>query len=193
MLGFLKRICKDFRNVEALKSVFFAHVRSHLEYASTVWSPYYQTHDDKIESIQKKFLIYALRRTVRRDSNYRLPPYAYRCDLVKIESLSRRRLNLCALFVFDILRGRVKAPGLSTMLRVNEPPRPLRDEDYFLLDHHKTNYGLFEPVTNMSRTFNLFAHLYDELVTRDQFRLRVRSLKLTDEMLKRHGFMITIK
>lgn len=61
MLGFIKRICRDFRNVKALKSIFFAHVRSHLEYASVVWSPYYQVHNDSIESIQKKFLMYALR------------------------------------------------------------------------------------------------------------------------------------
>lgn len=38
ILGFVKRMCRDFRNLEALTSVFFAHVRSHLEYALTAWS-----------------------------------------------------------------------------------------------------------------------------------------------------------
>lgn len=31
MLGFMKRICRDFKNVDALKSIYFAHVRSRLE------------------------------------------------------------------------------------------------------------------------------------------------------------------
>lgn len=96
MLGFVKRICKDFSNLAALKSIYFEHVRSHLEYASVVWSPYHQNYRDKIESIQKKFLIYALRRTVRRDENFRLPSYESRCEMIQIESLSRRRLNLSA-------------------------------------------------------------------------------------------------
>lgn len=60
MLGFIKRICKQFTSIEALKSVYFAHVRSYLEYASVVRHPYQLVHMNKIESIQKKFLIYAL-------------------------------------------------------------------------------------------------------------------------------------
>lgn len=41
MLGFLKRICKDFTCINALKSVYYAHVRSHLEYANIVWNPFF--------------------------------------------------------------------------------------------------------------------------------------------------------
>lgn len=99
MLGFMKRVCKDFRNVRALKSVYCAHVRSHLEYASVVWFPYCKERSDMIESVQKKFLIYALRRTVSRDENFRLLPYIDRCESLGLETLSRRRTNLCALFV----------------------------------------------------------------------------------------------
>lgn len=55
MLGFMMRICKQFTNVQALKSVYFAHVRCYLEYASIVWHPYHLVHINKIESIQKKF------------------------------------------------------------------------------------------------------------------------------------------
>lgn len=38
MLGFVKRMCFEFKDKLALKSVYFVHVRSHLEYACVVWS-----------------------------------------------------------------------------------------------------------------------------------------------------------
>lgn len=190
MLGFVKRVCRDFHNIDALKSVYYAHVRSHLEYASVVWSPYYQKHNDKIESIQKKFLIYALRRTVQRDRNYRLPPYVSRCESIGMEPLWRRRFNLSAMFVFDLLRGRICAPQLLLKLQLNEPVRVLRRVNYLTLVRHRTNYGMFEPINNLSRIFNMFAHLYDLQVTRNAFRLAVKTLNLTDSILRNHGFLL---
>lgn len=84
MLGFVKRICHEFRSIKALKSIFCAHVRSHLEYACTVWQPHCITKKAEIESIQKKFAIYALRRSVRRDSNYSFKlPYRHTNHVVK--------------------------------------------------------------------------------------------------------------
>ena len=43
MLGFMKRICYEFTDPlrVALKSVYFAYVRSHLEYGSVIWHPNY--------------------------------------------------------------------------------------------------------------------------------------------------------
>lgn len=191
MLGFVKRVCRDFRNVEALKSVFFAHVRSHLEYASVVWSPYYQKYDDKLESIQKNFLIYALRRTVRRDADYRLPSYASRCESIGIESLSRRRINLGAKFVFDVLTGRVDSADLASRFQVNDPTRALRNTSFLILARHRSNYGLYEPVNNLSRIFNMFAHFYSDSIDRSAYRMAVRSFTLTDSILKRHGFLLS--
>lgn len=181
MLGFMKRICKDFNIAKALKSIFFAHVRSHLEYASVVWFPFHQKHSDKIESIQKKFLIYALRRSVRRDDMYRLPSYVSRCESIGIE-----------MFVFDVLSRRINAPCLHSKFRLNEPVRLLRNVNYLTLDNYRVNYGLFEPINNASRVFNMFAHLYTIAVSRYQFRAAVKSMVSTDMILQRHGFLLKI-
>lgn len=62
MLGFMKRICSKMTNPYAFKSVYCAFIRSKLEYACIVWSPFYNVDSNKIESIQKQFLLYALRR-----------------------------------------------------------------------------------------------------------------------------------
>lgn len=40
-LEFVLRSCKAFKNIEGLKSVYFAYVRSVLEYACPIWSPQY--------------------------------------------------------------------------------------------------------------------------------------------------------
>lgn len=185
MLGFVKRVCKRFKNVRALKSVYCAHVRSHLEYASVVWFPYHNTLVDRIESIQKKFVVYALRRSVRRDENFRLPPYKDRCATVGIEPLSVRRIRQCAFFVFDLLKGKIDAPLLVDKLNISIPTRTLRNHEYIRLDQHRTNYGLFEPITNMSRIFNRFLVLMKidrlDMVTRHSYRNAVYSLDLTSQ------------
>lgn len=52
---------------------YFAHVRSHLEYAAAIWFPLYSSYRGRIESVQKQFLIYALLWSMWRESEYRLP------------------------------------------------------------------------------------------------------------------------
>ncbi|KAL0832334.1 hypothetical protein ABMA28_001768 [Loxostege sticticalis] len=55
MLGFVKRVCKDFKNIHTLKIIYNALIRSNLEYASTIWNPIYEVHSLRIERIQKNF------------------------------------------------------------------------------------------------------------------------------------------
>lgn len=180
MLGFIKRICYDFRSVKALTSIYNAHVRSHLEYASVIWNPIYGVHSDKIESVQRQFVLYALSRTVRRDSEYRLPPYSNRCSTLNLESLSRRRTNSCIFFVFDVLSGNIDAPHLGEVFdsikNVPDHSYGLRVINIFRNIFHRTNYGSSEPVNSASRLFNKVTHLYVDGITRDAFRKQVRAL-----------------
>ena len=52
MLGFVFWICSDFDDVHLMEILYFAHVCSHLEYASFVWYPNYIVYIERIESIQ---------------------------------------------------------------------------------------------------------------------------------------------
>jgi len=175
MLGFMKRVCYEFRNVQALKSIFFAHVRSHLEYAATVWFPYSSTFRAKIESVQKQFLIYALRRSVRRDSNYRLPPYLSRCASIGIETLARRRINQCVFFVYDLLNGHIDSSELMDLFVISPSARNLRYANFLRVIRYRTNYGYYEPINNMSMEFNRFANFLGQSSSREMFRNLVRS------------------
>ena len=129
---------------------------------------------------------------MRRDSQYRLPPYADRCRSVGIESLSRRRLNLSAMFVYDLFSGRVDSRALLANLSVNSVTRSLRNVRYLVLERHRSNYGMFESVDYVSRAFNVFAHFYSHTIDRSAFKSLVRSYVVTDDVLKRNGFLLLL-
>jgi hypothetical protein len=58
MLGFIFRNTSDFTNTISIKSLFYAFVRSKLEYCSVVWMPYNQVYISLLEKIQRKFAKY---------------------------------------------------------------------------------------------------------------------------------------
>jgi len=57
VLGFIKRWSKEFDDPCTTKLLFTSLVRSNIEYCSSVWSPQYHVHIDRIESVQKQFLL----------------------------------------------------------------------------------------------------------------------------------------
>ena len=175
-LGFMKRICKQFDDPYCLKSIYCALVRSVLEYASIVWSPGYAVYVDRIESIQKKFLLYALRHLGWRDDTFVLPPYEDRCGLISLKTLSNRRTLFALMFTFDLLTCRKNAPDILSMFDLNIPPRSLRVSNFFRVSQHRTNYGLFSPISSLSYTFNKFASCFDFNISRASFR---RAVELT--------------
>lgn len=172
MLGFLKRICVDFKCLKLLKSLYCAHVRSHLEYASVLWSPTYNIHISRIESIQKKFLLYALRRM---NFNDHLPSYLTRCDLIDIQSLVIRREHSGVFFIYDLLLGFIDAPVLLSCLNMNAAAFQLRSHVFFRPSFHRTNYGNSEALERMSRSFNQYDSIFDLHLSRFTFRKLVRA------------------
>lgn len=179
MLGFLKRVCADFTDLRCLTSIYNAHVRSHLEYASVVWSPTSLSLSKSIESIQKKFVIYALRRSVRRNSNFELPPYDERRKALGLDRLSDRRKVSRVVFMYDVLSGRITAPELCAKFAShrNTPAHSyrFRSVDMFRPPRHRTDYGFNEPVTAICRDFESFKTIYETSHTRQSFRFRVKS------------------
>ncbi|XP_075150853.1 uncharacterized protein LOC142224961 [Haematobia irritans] len=81
VLGFIKRWSKEFVDPYLTKRLFTTLVRPILEYACVIWSPSYCTSIDRIESVQKQFLIFALR-GLGWNNSYDLPPYSSRLMLI---------------------------------------------------------------------------------------------------------------
>ena len=61
-LGLVKRFSKEFGDMNVAQTFYCSLVRPVAEYAAPVWTPYQSTHIDRIESIQKKFVLFALGR-----------------------------------------------------------------------------------------------------------------------------------
>lgn len=92
MLGFVFRTCKPFTNLNAVKTVYFAFVRSHLEYCSPVWNPRMVKHSTLLEKIQRKFMRYLYnKRLILAGSEFHYRPALTELNLRTLES--RRRVS----------------------------------------------------------------------------------------------------
>lgn len=108
ILGFLKRFCNNFNDPYTLKTLYCSLIRSRLEYCSVVWNPAYEIASSRIESIQKQFLLYALR-NLKWDPGYSIPSYENRLMLLDMQSLKKRRDISDLIFVHDILSEKVNS------------------------------------------------------------------------------------
>jgi hypothetical protein len=82
-----------------------------------------------------------------------------------------------ALFVRDILVGRVDCADLALMLRFEEVPYSRRRNAGLLTFFHRTNYDRFEPVYNAIINLTKYCHWFGfrGKVGRDMFRDRLKS------------------
>lgn len=162
MLGFVKRWSKEFQDPYVTLSLYNCFVRPHLEYASQVWTPFYDVHRSRIEAVQHNFVRFALKGLPWTDP-YNLPPYEHRIQLLHIQSLLQRRVNNDIVFIHQLLSGALDAPDLLTCVGLNYRggAHHLRSLELLHYPHHRTNYGMNEPLTRMCRLFNLNSKMID--------------------------------
>ena len=163
MLGFVKRFCYNFSDPYTIKTLYIAYVGSILEYGSVVWPPFSITHEERIESVQKQFLLYALRKlgwTI-----FPLPSYKARCMLINIQTLKERRDFAMVLFVNNIVSHKIDSMYLLSKLNFYIPSRYLRHRKIFATNHHRTNYAKFGPINRMMATYNLHSDAVDFTMT----------------------------
>lgn len=179
-LGFLKRNTKMFLNLRAITALFGSLVRSHLEYVSFVWSPFYEVGINRIEKIQKRFTRFALRNNFSFDN---MPPYESRCNILGIGELSNRRKLQGIIFIKDIMDSSIDSPELLSMLPFHIPTRSLREPHLFAIPFHRTNYGMNEPLTRCLHIFNWVANNVDITLNRFSFKRAVLRLLGNDTSL----------
>lgn len=172
VLGFIRRHAAEFTDVYALKVLYCALVRSILEYASPIWSPYHVTDVLSIERVQKKFVRFALRLLPWNDPN-NLPPYAERCQLIGLEPLSCRRERSQRLLVFDIITNAIDCPVLLEQTPLYIPPRSFRNSPLLAVPYHRTNYGYNNPLDSCIRSFNEICDVFDFDISKNVFKNRI--------------------
>jgi hypothetical protein len=174
LLGFIKRNGREFCDPLTLKSLFICYVRSVLEYASVVWNPLYQAHSARIESIQKQFMIYALRHLPNLNHGFVREPYVNRLLLLNLQTLANRREITCAMFARVILCSKIDCPELLEKFCVCAPQRILRPRSEFLrIPFSATNLTRMEPLINVFSAFNDNYECFNFNISRELFKNKV--------------------
>ncbi|KAI5727805.1 hypothetical protein M8J77_007187 [Diaphorina citri] len=138
LLGYVFRSSKGL-SFDSFKLLYLSLVRSLLEYACVIWSPYYNVYGDMLDRVQKRFLWY---------STTRFPQ-----SQVDIESLSDRRVRADTRFLQNLIRGSIDCTKLLDTVTLT-CHRRLRREDTFYVPKCKTNYLYYSPLNRMLRTAN---------------------------------------
>jgi exonuclease III len=172
MLGFVKRFGREFSDPYVLKTIYCAFVRSVLEYGSCIWSPNFEVHKRRIESVQRKFLRFALRDLGWSDP-FNLPAYEDRCKLLNLQTLANRRDIFCSMFIHDLIGGIINSPFLFSVLAINSPVYALRNYEYIRPEFHRTTYGQNEPITYAISRFNAISDIYSLDLSRNEFKKKL--------------------
>lgn len=184
ILGFVKRQCRLSFNTDVAVLLYNALVRSIVEFASCIWSPYNAVNRNSIESIQRQAIIFILRDNInRKENNYVLPPYLDRCNQLSLQSLSRRRINSAILFIHKLIIGKFNSPQLRDQLNINSGIRTIRNPEFIRLPRCKTNHTWNSSFYFACRAFNMAALFLDPTLPHYQFREKL--LRIPDKYFDR--------
>lgn len=151
--GFILRNCKSFTNIDSLKNLYFAYVRSKLEYASIVWKPYYKYQKQIIEKVQRRFLKYL---SLKTDGIYpeRGVSETLLCNRFQITHLELRRIQSALIFLYKLLNSKIDCAPLLWQIMFNAHLASLRSSSFFKQSRYKTNLGKNSPIAYMTQNFN---------------------------------------
>jgi len=171
ILGFVKRRAKEFNDPYVTKRMYVALVQSTLEYANVVWSPYRQIDINRIESVQKQFLLFALKPLGF--TGYVLPPYVNRLLLLDMTTLENRRELTLALLGFDLMRKNIRIEALTNRLLVRQMNYSLRNARILTETNHSNDFAYNDTIDRCVRTFNKYSNLYDENISKNNFKKKI--------------------
>lgn len=151
MLGFLLRNTREFTNPKTFKMIYYAYVRSKLEYCSVVWNPKHNVHIKSLEALQKKFLRYlAFKQHKTIEGNY---SEFMRSN--KIMSLENRRNFIDLTYLYKLLNNQIDCTEIVEQINLRVNRRRTRCEDTFMVPYRRKEVGMFSPINRMHHLGNL--------------------------------------
>lgn len=162
-LAWVKHFAKEFNDPWVLKKLFNTYVLPIIEYGIIVWFPKQLYLISKIESVQKQFLLYALR-SLKWNDKFNLPSYRSRLLLLQMNTIEDRRKISQIMFIFNILMGAVVSPKLLSNMSIKVPQRQTRSNKFL-------NENLCDtPYNNAKKMLNVYSELID-------FNLTAKTIK----------------
>ena len=175
MLGFILRNSKNFKRALTKIAIFNSIVRSDLEYCSVVWTPFYEIHKSRIESVQKRFLWHL---SYHCNMVKKLTSYSSRLKHFKLISLDNRRIILDHLFLYKIINAYIDCPRLLGQININVPYKLARMSRYRLLcaKSFKTNLGHFSTINRMQVQYSRLSRSPDVDIDMSYSLYKVKSV-----------------
>ena len=103
-------------------------VRSQLEYACQIWSPYQQCLIDRLERVQQKFIKYLC---VKVGLRYSSNNYTFLCTFFQLPTLQQRRRFLDVTFLYKCMFSVYNCSEILESICFNVPSRTLRSKQLF--------------------------------------------------------------
>jgi hypothetical protein len=168
-LGFVIRNSRSFNNTDTVKRLYFAFVRSKLEYASVVWSTGYKSQIEDLEKIQRRLLKYL---SFKVDGTYPEnghPQHDLLCRW-NVDSLLHRRVCHSLIFLHRLINNVFDCPELLGKINFHVPRMASRNQLTFYMDTPRTNTQKFSPLFMM-------CHNSNKLPSLDIFNCTIRDIK----------------
>lgn len=156
-MGFIIRNCREFTDIQVLKTLYYTLINSKIEYCCLIWSPYYSVYINCFERLQRRFMKFM---AYKSDGVY--PPQGFSNeDLLKrfnmLSPRCRRELLTCT-FAHSLVNSRLDCQSLRDKL-ITVTPRPgSRNARYFYAPLATTNTEFNSPIYRISTVFNRYHH-----------------------------------
>ena len=128
MLGFMKRVTRDFSNPKTLHTLYNSLVRSQLEFCFQIWNPSARVHVHKLERVQRKYLKYICCKTRTMYHDY---SYESLCDCFNLKTLQSRRSISDLTFLNKLLNNNIDSNYLTSQVHLRVPRRIFPRQTYF--------------------------------------------------------------
>nr|CAI5870437.1 unnamed protein product [Callosobruchus analis] len=158
--GFVVRNCRNFKSPEALIALYSTYIRSHLEYASVIWNPFYNHDKSTLEGLQRKFLKFLAYRIDGIYPAQGFPQTSLLCRF-NIQSLEIRRVCAALTFLYKLLHNQVDSCDILSQLNFSVPGANTRSFNTFYCDRARTNLYIKSPIYFMCNSFNCISSKCD--------------------------------
>jgi hypothetical protein len=151
VLGFIKRNTKLFSSPTCLRSLYFALVRSILEYGVVVWHPYLAKDQLRLEIVQHKFLSYAAFILGLPNPNHNYTDISHFLNIPPL--LSRRKL-IDLHFINSLLENSIDSPDLLSQIQFKVPSHNVRNPSPYYIPTLSASFSHNHPMNRMLRLAN---------------------------------------
>ena len=159
-LGFILRCGGSFHDVTCLRILYFCYVRSVLEYASVVWTPFSQIHINSLEKIQRRFLKFLV---FKIDGVYPARGSSHSTLLARFgfDDLQTRRIRASLNFLHKLIHFQIDCPHLLSKLSFSVPRPSSRYHYSFYLPTPRIDIEKHSPIFEMCTLYNQHQNTFD--------------------------------